>query len=416
MVLLTQNSGIILGPIAKVLGFILNWLFEFCSNYGLSNIGITIVLFTIVIKLLLLPLTIKQQRFSKFSNIMNPELQALQAKYKGKTDNASMMKMQEEQRAIYAKYGTSQVGGCVQMIIQMPILFALYRVLQNIPAYVTPVKNLFINFIDGANGLLAQNNFATIMAENFNPKGDYTSINGVIDVLNTFSASNWEKLVELFPQCAELITTNREALVEIYNLFTIDLSVTPTLKSISVLIPILTAFTQWLSMKTLNSKQTNVDPDNPMAQSMKSMNTIMPIMILAIGFSVPAGLGFYWIVNAVITTIQQVVINRYLDKIDIEDLKNRNKAIYEEKKAREAEKNANRPESSFQKYVKEAQKNNPKARQITEKLEAVRDENLKKAEEIRKASYEAQESKSNPKKGLAARANMVSEFNEKNKK
>ena len=112
-VLLTQYDGKILGPIAKVLGYILNWVFIVLEKIGIPNIALSIILFTIVIYLLLTPLTIKQQKFSKLSAKMNPEIQAIQAKYKGKKDQASMAAMNEETQAVYKKYGVSPSGSCV---------------------------------------------------------------------------------------------------------------------------------------------------------------------------------------------------------------------------------------------------------------------------------------------------------------
>ena len=105
-VILTQNDGVILGPIAKLLGIIMNGIFIMLDKIGIPNIGLAIILFTIVIYLILMPLTIRQQKFSKLSAKMNPEIQAIQAKYKGKKDNESMMRMNEETKAVYAKYGT----------------------------------------------------------------------------------------------------------------------------------------------------------------------------------------------------------------------------------------------------------------------------------------------------------------------
>ena len=135
--LLTQNSTFIIGPVAKILGLIMNAIFEFLNLIKIPNIGLAIIIFTIVIYLLLLPLTIRQQKFSKLSAKMSPELQAIQNKYKDKkNDQAAMMAMNEEQRAVYAKYGVSPSGTCIQLLIQMPILFALYRVIYAIPAYV----------------------------------------------------------------------------------------------------------------------------------------------------------------------------------------------------------------------------------------------------------------------------------------
>ena len=142
-ILLTQNSNPIIGPIAKLLGWIMNGIFFVIDKIGIPNVGLAIIIFTIVIYLLLMPLTIKQQKFSKLSAKMNPELQAIQAKYKGKNDNESAMAQNAEIQAVYAKYGVSPAGSCVQLLIQMPILFALYRVIYAMPAYVTKIGNTF---------------------------------------------------------------------------------------------------------------------------------------------------------------------------------------------------------------------------------------------------------------------------------
>ena len=147
-ILLTQDTGKILGPVAKLLGYILEGIFYVIDKIGIPNIGLAIILFTIVIYLLLMPLTIKQQKFSKLSAKMNPEIQAIQAKYKNKKDNESMMAMNMETKAVYAKYGVSPSGSCVQLLIQMPILLALYRVIGNIPAYVGKVKEAFFPLVD----------------------------------------------------------------------------------------------------------------------------------------------------------------------------------------------------------------------------------------------------------------------------
>lgn len=143
-ILLTQNNTFIIGDVAKILGWIMDVLFNFLNSvFGIQNIGLCIILFTVIIYLLMLPLTIKQQKFSKLSAKMNPEIQEIQKKYKNKKDNTSMMAMNEETQAVYAKYGVSATGSCLQMLIQLPILFALYRVIMNVPAYVGGVKNVF---------------------------------------------------------------------------------------------------------------------------------------------------------------------------------------------------------------------------------------------------------------------------------
>ena len=109
--ILSQNARGILAPIARLLGYVINGIYELLYNlFHVQNVAVTIIIFTIVIYLCLLPLTIKQQKFSKFTQIMNPELQAIQKKYKNKRDQESVMRMNEETREVYRKYGVSPSG------------------------------------------------------------------------------------------------------------------------------------------------------------------------------------------------------------------------------------------------------------------------------------------------------------------
>ena len=158
--LLTAYNGAILGPIAKVLGWVMNGIYALMSMIGIENVGLSIIIFTIVIYAILFPLTYKQQKFSKLSAVMNPELQAIQKKYKNKRDQESMLKMQEEMKMVYDKYGTSQMGGCLQLVIQFPILLALWKVIQNIPAYVGGVKDMYMPLV---NEIMATGGYQKIM-------------------------------------------------------------------------------------------------------------------------------------------------------------------------------------------------------------------------------------------------------------
>ena len=138
----------IIKPIAQLLGYILDILFMGLNAIGIGNIAIAIIIFTLLVKMLMLPLQIKQQKMTKLQSVMNPEIKAIQEKYKGKnSDTVAMQKMQAETKAVYEKYGVSQWGSCVQLLIQMPILFALYRVFQQIPLYISQIKVLFLNIL-----------------------------------------------------------------------------------------------------------------------------------------------------------------------------------------------------------------------------------------------------------------------------
>ena len=130
ILVLTQTGGI-LKPFAIILGFIMNYIYRFLQIFGINNVGLTIILFTLVINVLMIPLTVKQQKFSKMSSLMNPELQKVQKKYQNRKDEKSMRMMQAETQAIYDKYGASPTGGCLPMLIQMPIIMGLFE--KNVP-------------------------------------------------------------------------------------------------------------------------------------------------------------------------------------------------------------------------------------------------------------------------------------------
>ena len=122
----------IIKQIAWLLGQIMNLIFNFLDKvFGIQNIGLCIIIFTVIVYTLMIPLTIKQQKFSKMSAVMNPEIQKIQKKYKNKVDQASQLAQQEEIKAVYDKYGVSPTGSCLQLLIQMPIILALYRVIMN---------------------------------------------------------------------------------------------------------------------------------------------------------------------------------------------------------------------------------------------------------------------------------------------
>lgn len=338
-ILLTQRSGLIIGNIAKLFGFLMNGIFEVLNSIGIESIGLCIILFTVIVYTLLLPLTIKQQKFTRISAVMNPEIQKIQKKYQGKKDQASMTKMQEETNLVYQKYGTSPTGGCVSSLIQLPILFALWPVIQNIPAYVGKVKEAYMPLVEE---ILTTKGFQTIMEEigsakpiQISPKSfDYTLPNTIVDVLYKFQDSTWETLADKFPDLTNLIAETQET-VKNYNYFLgLNIAESPSsmigaaLKTMSIgliivaiLIPVLAGFTQWLNMKLMTSKQQRQQQEeNAMVTQMNQTMKFMPLMSVVLCFSMPAGLGLYWITSAVVRTVQQVLINKALDKKSIDEL------------------------------------------------------------------------------------------------
>ena len=358
-ILLTQYQGKIVGPIAWLMGHFMNWIFMGLSAIGIPNIGIAIFLFTLLIYLCLMPLTVRQQKFSKLQAKMSPELQAIQAKYKDKKDNDSLMAQQEEIKEVYAKYGVSQTGSCIQLIIQMPILFALYRIIWSMPAYVTQVRNAFYPLVEelrktaGSADILSKLSGASQYARQFtNDKflaGDTSYIeNTYIDVLNKASTSDWDSLLAQFPSLSGSIDNTHSLLLRYNNFLGLNIGDSPSymvqtafstknfvLLIGAVAVPFLAAFTQWMNTKLMPQQNTaNSDPNDQasqMAQSMKTMNIMMPIMSAIFCWTLPAGMGIYWISGSIIRSVQQVIINRHIDRMDLDAEIERNTEKYRQK-------------------------------------------------------------------------------------
>lgn len=422
-IVLTQSGTFIIGDIARILGWIMNVLFNFLDQvFGIQNIGLCIILFTIIIYLLMLPLTIKQQKFSKFSAKMNPELKAIQKKYANKKDEMSMLAMNEETKAVYAKYGVSPTGSCLHLLIQMPILFALYQVIMRVPAYVDGVKNVFTELateiMNTAGGVefmqeLSQNGAMTAYIGK-----DFTQTNTVIDILYRLQETGkatWMMLADQFPSMDALIESTHASISHLNDFILINIANSPMnmIKSGlstgqylmvfgAILVPVLAALTQWLNVAMM-PQQTSNDPNDTMASTMKSMNIMMPLMSAWFCLSLPAGMGLYWIMGAVVRGIQQFLINKHLDKMDIDAIVKKNIEKNEklrEKKGLPPQKDVNLAKTNMRAYDSEKKKNH-----MTE-------EEKKAAMEIATNYY-----KNADKPGsLASKADMVRKFNEKSKK
>lgn len=432
-ILLTAYPGSILGPIAKLLGMLMDWIYSGISNITggrVESVVLSIVIITIIIYMCLLPLTIKQQKFSKLSQKMQPEMQAIQAKYKNKKDQASMMAMQEETQLLYQKYGISPMGSCVQMLIQMPILFALYRVFYNIPAYLSGVKGSFTGLVDSIQQTSGYQDTLVSLMEKYNvvtssglnasnvaskladASGDTLS-NYIIDILYKLPSKGWDALLDgkFFDGIQSAVEKTHDALLHFNYFLGLNISDTPwyIIKSnftdkpdkwllfviLALLIPVLSYLTQMINIK-LMPQATN--GNDQMASQMKMMNLMMPLMSLFFCFTVPVGLGIYWICSALVRGIQQFFVNRHIENLDLEAVMAKN-----EEKAKNKRKKMGLSED----YIKKAAQ--IKTKSIDSKA------NVSVSADTEEKLAKAAEYKANAKAGsLASKANMVKEFNERN--
>jgi len=432
LILLTQNTTPVIGQIAWLLGKIMNGIFFLIDLIGIPNVGLTIILFTIVVNLLMLPLNIKQQKFSKLSVKMNPELQAIQAKYKGKNqDQQAMMAQQQEISAVYAKYGVSPSGSCVQLLIQMPILFALYRVIYAMPAYVTKIGNTFRvlaeKIISVDNGAFLQDSgvdsIANVVSMYGNSMREGNLSNGIIDVLNKLSSTDLSAVAQHYDLTqltyeGQLILSSdtTRGLIDTYNNFLgLNMGDSPMalIRSAweigafgivigAVLIPVLSAVTQWINVKLMPQQPSN-DQTSSMAASMKTMNMFMPLFSAWLCFSLPSGMGLYWVAGSVVRSIQQVVINRHIDKMDFDEIIKKNSV----KSAKKLEK-MKETQEKMNAYASMSTKNIQSRANMTSGMSEQEKENaVKKSTEY----Y----NNSNAKPGsMMAKANMVKQYNERN--
>ena len=426
--LLTAYNGAILGPIAKLLGWIMNGMYILMEKVGISNVGLSIILFTIVIYALMFPLTYKQQKFSKLSQKMNPELQAVQKKYKDKKDTVSMQNMQAETQQIYEKYGVSPTGSCVQMLIQMPLLLALYRVFMNVPAYISSVKDVYLDLVDK---IMATSGYQDIMTNlmstlklntvqvDFTATDTTTLQNYVVDVLSKMSSNGWDSLRESFPALTDSIDSTYGVVSHVNNFIGLNISDTPfqiikaafaggsiLMAVLALLIPVISYLTQVLNIKLMPTAATAGGDNDQMAQQMKMMNRTMPLFSLVMCFTVPVGLGIYWIASAVVRSVQQWFINRHLDKMNIDDLVNENMKKIEAKRAKEG-----LPPQKITNQAHQSAKNINKP--VINKGNSGNNGASDRAQKVDTAYEKARNAKPG---SITAKANLVRDFDERNKK
>jgi YidC/Oxa1 family membrane protein insertase len=315
----------------------------------------------------------------------------------------------------------------VQLIIQMPILLALYRVFYNIPAYVPMVKQAFFPLVDklieadASGSYLQATNAARFFSKQFENESFTSGVteyvqNTFIDVLNKFNSADWTALSEHFTALQSDITATVTKLTRYNNFLGLNMANSPSslfkeamanktypLVIVALIIPVLAAATQYLNVSLMPQAPQN-DSNDQMNQTMKSMNIMMPLMSAFFCWSLPNGMGIYWIAGAVIRSIQQVLINKHIDKMDIDAMIEKNVQKMKEKEEKEGKKDKNHVSSSTMNTYSSMNTKRMKDKSST----AVSSDSEKKVEEIRKSSKKYKSG------SLAEKANMVSSYNESN--
>lgn len=420
--LLTKSTMPIVNWVAEVLGWLMNGIY----SIGVHNLGLCIIIFTVIIYAFMTPLQIKQQKFSKMNNVMQPELQKIQKKYKNKKDQSSQMKMQEETMAVYEKYGVSPTGSCLQLLIQMPIFFALYQVIIKIPGYIGGIKDVFSDAVTQITSVSGYSDIITQFISD-NAIRSYSWVNGqegtpnqVIDFLYSLSPSQWDKLADIdqFQGFADVLDKTAQTLQPMQNFLGLNIADNPwaliqtgwsshqyLMIAAAVLVPVLAWATQMINMKlmpTASSNNSGNGTQSQMEATMKSMNIFMPLFTAFICFTFPFGIGIYWIIGSLVRTVQQLIINRHLNHMDMDAFIQKNKEKREKKMAKRG--------ITSQNISQQARMNVRNIEEPRKKTMAEKSESVKAV-----SGYQYTVPKTKP-GSLASKANMVAQFDEENKK
>ncbi len=390
----------VIKQIVDLLGYVVKYIYLFLDWIGIANLGLCIILLTVVVKCILLPLTVKQQRFSKLSSYANPEINAIRAKYQGRNDTYAMTAMQEETKAVYAKYGISQTGGCIQSFIQFPIIIALYGVIRKIPTYIDSFNAYYQNVISaiGNTDISSISGLTQWTAD--------MSVTDKVTLLCSLPTKNWNEMMSLFSgDTFATIQTNYTEITRLNTFCGINLGETPWnliigggIGIIAVLIPLISGFTQWLSFKLSQSASSsqNAAANDMTAASMKSMGLFMPLISVFFCFTLNASIGLYWCISSAFQVVLQILINKHYRKIDMDAFVKENMAKAEEKAKKKREKDG----VSANTLTKAANTS-------TKNISTISD----------RANINVEENKNTtqtppPTNSLAAKAAMVKQFNE----
>lgn len=304
------TPGFIVGPIAKLMGIVYNWLFNFIYSFTQTGtLVLAIILFTLLVKLILFPLSYKQIKGSYRMQMLQPQLNKIRAKYAGKTDEDSQRRMAFEIQEFQRENGASMFAGCLPMLIQLPILYALYYIFNQPYEYVGVVNDVYTSITQGLLNIDAATRVEVlkpiILAKNMTV--DVSVFDQVMGLVRTMSAADWNGVLTSLGQSAGELSAILAQKHSIEYFFGLNLVSFAGLRFPGVLVPICAGLTTYLSTWYMQRKQKVImgGQEDQMAAGMtKSMNIVMPIMMGVITINVPIALGIYWTLSNLFSVIQ----------------------------------------------------------------------------------------------------------------
>lgn len=323
-----REPGKIIGPVANLMGKLYNVLFDFLnSSTSVGSLGLAIIIFTLIVKLILFPLMVKQQKSSFKMQQLQPQLNKIKAKYADKKDQMSQQRMAFEMQELQKNSGVSMMGGCLPMLIQLPILYALFYLFQNAYVYVDTIGANYTQIAEAIVNIpvalrmevfqpFAQNFVDTYKNIDVIKDGfDMNNVNDVVMMISHLKEGDWTSILNGLGSAGDALVPLLNTKNEIETFLTIPLVSNPGLSFPGIIIPIAAGVTTWLQTKIMNMMNPqNTDPNNPAAAMTKTMLYTMPIMMGVFSITMPAGLGLYWTISNIFGIIQQVILTKYYRK------------------------------------------------------------------------------------------------------
>ena len=321
-----KDPGVIVGPIASFLGAIINFVFGIISSFSPANsLGWSIIVLTLVARTLMLPLGFKSQKSMVSMQKITPEVNKIREKYGTSKDPEIQRKMNAEIQALYAKHKVNPLSGCLPLLIQMPIFFALSFLFRQSYLFIGGIGDIYkqlgesILQIDGWESWFME--IARVkIPENMMPFQAgidlvHTPVNefeNLLKLLNRFNLADWNRVLENAGGMRGTIEALFNTKVGIETFFGINLVENSGMGWPGILIPILTAATTFLSSYIMNKTNPASDPSAQSQQ--KIMMMVMPVMMIFMTVNMSAGVGLYWIVSSVYQTAQQYFLHKYYTK------------------------------------------------------------------------------------------------------
>lgn len=296
---------------ANIFGYVLNFIYELVKNYGLS-----IIIFSILIKILMIPISIKQQKTIKKSARLQSKMKEIQFKYKNNPEQLNQATME-----LYKSENMSPFSGCLSGIIQIILLFAVFYLVRSPLTYMKKVNPDVIN------------KYSTIIKENdLSTNSAYPEIEIIRELDNIKNLKNNQETQESEEQKTDLAEINDEEVDSLYinmDFLGLNLAQVPTRSSDwkAYIIPILYVIIAIISMRITNPTKPKEKPVenkdekalakpeeefDPMAQMNKNMNMMFPVMYLAVALIAPLGLALYWLMNSLLMIFERLILNKLL--------------------------------------------------------------------------------------------------------